>query len=427
VTTPAGPSSRTFTFVAAGDATIVQASATANAGTATSLTADNSPVDDFLLKFKVATGGCTSLTSATLRLANKANGSTKGGDIYTTGPNWAERTVNWGNAPARGALLNSLGAVTSGAVATVDVTGGVTTLNGEANLRVGSSVTDGVRYWSREATTGGNRPRLTVVCATSAPAPDTTAPTAPANLTAQPVSGGRVDLEWTQSTDNVGVTGYRIYRGGDVVGTVPADGLSYHDASDVRPGTSYTYTVTAVDAAGNQSGRSDSVTVTTPGGTGPKTFSFGAASDATLDATSRATNAGTSPKLLVDNRPVHDFVLKFAVATSGCATVSGATLRLTDNANGSVKGGDIYTAGSDWSEATVTSASAPPRGRLLGSLGPVTSGGTYTVDVTAGVSTPNGEVAFRVGSTSTDGARYYSREGGTTDQQPQLTVVCRGG
>jgi hypothetical protein len=54
----------------------------------------------------------------------------------------------------------------------------------------------------------------------------------------------------------------------------------------------------------------------------------------------------------------------------------------------------------------------------------VSSGATYTVDVTNGVSTRNGEIGFRVGSTSTDGAHYYSKEGGTTAQKPQLTVVC---
>ena len=48
------------------------------------------------------------------------------------------------------------------------------------------------------------------------------------------------------------------------------------------------------------------------------------------------------------------------------------------------------------------------------------------VDVTAGVSTLNGEVAFRVGSTSSDGAHYRSREAGTAAQQPQLTVICTG-
>ena len=47
-------------------------------------------------------------------------------------------------------------------------------------------------------------------------------------------------------------------------------------------------------------------------------------------------------------------------------------------------------------EGTVTYANAPARGTLLGSLGAVSSGATYTVDVTKGVSTLNGEIGFRV-------------------------------
>ena len=520
VTTPAGPSSRTFTFVATGDATVDQANPTRNAGASTALTADNSPVDDVMLKFDIATSGCTSLTSATLRLANNANSSPKGGDVYTTGPNWAEGTVNWANAPTRGALLNSLGSVAANAVATLDVTQG-TALNGQANFRVASSSNDGVRYWSKEAATSGNRPQLTVVCATSAPAPDTTVPTAPANLRAQAVSSGEINLQWTGSSDNAGVTGYRIYRAGTGVGEVPGDALSYQDVSDVKPSTSYSYTVAAVDAAGNQSpmsstasattpastapgapanlagtvvsgsevrlswtassnptvtgyniyrgapggplarvsssaaspfsdttvaaattyeyavtavatsgvesGRSSTVTVTTPGGTGPKTFSFGAAADATIDATAPGVNDGSGTRLVADHSPVNDFVARFTVATTGCTAVRSATLRLTSSGNGSVKGGDFFTAGTGWSEGTVNWANAPARGTLLGSLGAVSAGATHQVDVTSGVTTLNGGVAFRVGNTSGDGARYYAREGGTAAQKPQLTVVCTEG
>ena len=425
VATPAGPSSRTFMFAPAGDATVDQTNATRNAGTSTALTADNSPVDDFLLKFKVATSGCASLTSATLRLTDNANSSPKGGDVYTTGSNWAEGTVSWSNAPGRGALLNSLGAVAANAVVTVDVTKG-TTLDGEANFRVASPANDGIRYWSKEAAAAGNRPQLTVVCATSASAPDTTAPTAPANLTARAASSGEIGLQWTGSSDNVGVTGYAVYRAGARLGEVSADALSYQDTSDVRPGTSYSYTVVAVDAAGNQSPASNTVTITTPGGTGPKTFSFGAAGDATIDATRTSTNAGAGTDLVVDDNPVNDVVLKFTLATTGCTSLTSASLRLTSTANGSARGGDFYATGTSWSEDTVTYATAPARGTPLWSLGAVSPSTTYRVDVTPGVQTLNGEVAFRVGSTSGDGVHYHAKEGGTTGQQPQLTVVCTG-
>ena len=71
-------------------------------------------------------------------------------------------------------------------------------------------------------------------------------------------------------------------------------------------------------------------------------------------------------------------------------------------------------------------SNAPARGVLLASLGPVASGSTYTVDVTKGVTAVNGEVDFRVSTTSGDGAHYYSKEGaaGNSSLTPQLTVTC---
>lgn len=100
--------------------------------------------------------------------------------------------------------------------------------------------------------------RLVGCTATVAPAPDTTAPTVPGNLTAT-VSGTSATLTWSASTDAVGVTGYRVWRNGTALtGTVP--GTTFTDAGLVA-GT-YTYSVAAVDAAGNVSGASSSASVT---------------------------------------------------------------------------------------------------------------------------------------------------------------------
>lgn len=95
----------------------------------------------------------------------------------------------------------------------------------------------------------------------SDPVADTTAPTAPTGLSGQAASGTEVDLGWTAATDDRGVSSYNVYRGGNLIGS--AAGVSYADTS-VSAGDSYSYTVSAVDAAGNESDRSDPVTVTTP-------------------------------------------------------------------------------------------------------------------------------------------------------------------
>lgn len=92
--------------------------------------------------------------------------------------------------------------------------------------------------------------------------PDTTPPTAPQNLTASAPSSSQVQLTWTTSTDNVGVTGYQVYRDGNLIASLPAQ-TDYLDQT-VSPSTTYTYTVVATDDAGNASQPSDPVTVATP-------------------------------------------------------------------------------------------------------------------------------------------------------------------
>jgi chitodextrinase len=95
---------------------------------------------------------------------------------------------------------------------------------------------------------------------------DMTAPTAPTNLRVSTKTATSVSLAWTASTDNVGVTGYRIYRGGTQIGTSTSASFTN---SNLTASTSYTYTVRAVDAAGNLSAASNSVTVTTNAPTPP--------------------------------------------------------------------------------------------------------------------------------------------------------------
>jgi chitodextrinase len=96
---------------------------------------------------------------------------------------------------------------------------------------------------------------------------DTQPPSMPANLVATAVSGSQINLSWTPSTDNLGVTGYLVERCEGVgctefarVLTVP--GPTYDDTS-LSPNSSYTYQVKATDAAGNFSPYSHPATATT--------------------------------------------------------------------------------------------------------------------------------------------------------------------
>ena len=77
----------------------------------------------------------------------------------------------------------------------------------------------------------------------------------------------RLDLAWTASTDNTGVQGYRIYRGGVLIATTGS--TSYVDTG-LSAATAYSYTVAAIDGAGNASAQSSAANgTTTAGGPAP--------------------------------------------------------------------------------------------------------------------------------------------------------------
>lgn len=90
---------------------------------------------------------------------------------------------------------------------------------------------------------------------------DTQLPTVPTGLTATAASSSQINLSWTASTDNVGVTTYKVYRGGTLIVTL-GNVRSYND-SGLTPSTSYAYTVQACDAAANCSAQSSSISGTT--------------------------------------------------------------------------------------------------------------------------------------------------------------------
>lgn len=112
---------------------------------------------------------------------------------------------------------------------------------------------------------GSQNYTLIVTGITSGGGGDTEPPTDPTNLAASNVTDTTVDLSWTASTDNVGVTGYDVYQGSTNLGTVSG---TTTQVTGLTPNTAYSFRVQARDAAGNLSGFSNTVNVTTTGGGG---------------------------------------------------------------------------------------------------------------------------------------------------------------
>src|SRR5439155_708105 len=126
--------------------------------------------------------------------------------------------------------------------------------------------TRGYRVWRRDVS--GNVSGFSPIAA--ATTPDTVPPTAPTGLTPAVISGTQINLSWTASMDNVGVTGYRVER---CVGASCTSGFVELTRAEERrggsdsgavPATSYGYRVRARDAAGNLSGFSPIAAATTP-------------------------------------------------------------------------------------------------------------------------------------------------------------------
>ena len=89
---------------------------------------------------------------------------------------------------------------------------------------------------------------------------DTTSPSVPSNLFGTSTSTTSIDLNWTASSDNVGVKNYSIYQDNDELVTTSS---ITHTVSGLLANTAYAFKVKARDAAGNESDFSNSINVKT--------------------------------------------------------------------------------------------------------------------------------------------------------------------
>jgi chitodextrinase len=110
------------------------------------------------------------------------------------------------------------------------------------------------------------------------PPPDTTAPSTPTNFTSTAVSATQINLSWTASTDNVGVTGYRVERCSGVgcsnFAQIATPTTTTFNDTGLSSSTSYSYRVRATDAAGNLSTFSSTSTTTTLSSSPPVTLTL---------------------------------------------------------------------------------------------------------------------------------------------------------
>jgi hypothetical protein len=172
---------------------------------------------------------------------------------------------------------------------------------------------------------------------------DTQAPTAPANLSASNTTQTTTDLSWTASTDNIGVTGYNIYRNGSIIAFTSATSFQ---ATSLIASTTYSFSIKAKDAAGNISAASNTATVTTQssggGGGGNSTELFfseyieGSSYNKALEIANFTGNSVNLASYSIKKQ------------SNGSGSWSGAL-----NLSGTLSNGDVYVAANSNASATI--------------------------------------------------------------------------
>ncbi|HEY5152229.1 MAG TPA: Ig-like domain-containing protein, partial [Mycobacterium sp.] len=273
-----------------------------------------------------------------------------------------------------------------------------------------TAVTDGAHQLTVKAyDAAGNEATSTAVTVTVANM-DGSPPTAPTGLDATAAGPTEVRLTWAASSDNVGVTGYAILRDGEQVGT--ATGTSYRDTT-VQADTTYSYAVTAYDAAGNVSSPSLPATVSTPAlpprdTTAPTVELTAPANGATVSGPTAVTasasdNVGvTKVDFFVDGTlAASDTTAPYGFAW-GSATVTDGSHQLTAKA--------YDAAGNDATSTTVTVTVANANATTLGVDALVTTHQTQastTITSPAFSTTKPGDLL--VAFVTSDGARSTSQ------------------
>ncbi|BDZ42736.1 hypothetical protein GCM10025865_20350 [Paraoerskovia sediminicola] len=249
----------------------------------------NSPTKEVFLKFALpeAPAG-TVLAGASLRLQTTTSSSAGSVDDFVfgwAGSDWAEGSMTYPTRPeiddTEVGVLE--GPTSANTVYDVELSAEEITekLGADATLGTVSDGTDSVWFWSKDRSIAGQRPQLTLHFEPGStgpvdPEPDTQAPSVPSGVTAS-ASGSSVEVTWSASTDDTGVTRYVVYRSDDEAFEVSessqvaevADGTSFTDAG--LAAGAYYYRVVAVDAAGNVSEASASRSATVEEPVGPDT------------------------------------------------------------------------------------------------------------------------------------------------------------
>ncbi len=340
----------------------------------------NSVADEYISKVQLGTidntstggNGYSNFTAISTDLT-KGNSATITITPTWTGTSYNEGYAVWIDYNQNGDFTDAGELVWSKAISkTTPVSGSFTVatsaLNGATRMRV-SMKYNGIPT-SCEAFSYGEVEDYTVNI--SAGAPDTTAPTAPTSLTASGTTSSATNLSWNASTDNVGVTGYDVYQGATLLGTVTGTSSA---VTGLTANTAYTFSVKAKDLAGNISASSNVVNVTTLSNSLTYCASKGnSVADEYIDYVSiggitntTGANGGYGDfTALTGNLPYGSNTILFSAGFSGSAYTEYWKIWIDYNQNGTFDASELMVSGSSSSSANLTSTFTVPTSALAG-------------------------------------------------------------
>ncbi|MBW9111645.1 DNRLRE domain-containing protein [Microbacterium ureisolvens] len=430
------------------DAMVAQSSPTTLYGTSNQLSSRGTggTIESFLAVPLPAAPAGTVLTGAVLSVRTSTDGTAASADAHELrlmSGAWTEAAVNWNNRPqttTSGVLGSLTGATALNTPYTVALSAEplASALGQTVTLRMSSSGADNVRVWSAEATSATYRPSVRLTF-TPVAGPDTTAPSAPAGLAASVVNNADVNLTWSASTDDTGVTGYTVYRGSAAGFTADSASriadvttTSYGDSG--RPTGTWYYKVTARDAAGNVSAASTEASGTiTPPAVPPVVQTVVTTAD-TMVAASNATGLyGTTNQLSSRFSTAIESFMSFALpAAPAGMQLTGVSLAVrtsTDTTAASADTHVFHLMTGTWDEATmtwnnrITQTASGAIGQLSGAAA-VNTAYTATLSATDLAGLAGQTVTVRMSSVAgTDNVRIWSREATTAAYRPTLTLT----
>ncbi len=226
---------------------------------------------------------------------------------------------------------------------------------------------------------------------------DVIAPTTPTGVIAT-ASLNQIDVSWNASTDNIGVSYYKVYRNGTLAGQPAGPFNTYWPDYPVAPNTTNFYTVSACDASGNCSAQSTSASATTP----PASSGVGSITGNVLSSTTGASLASITVNM---SGPANTFVMTDSTGSFSFPGLSAGMYTISVSASGYLNYSNPVQVNSNG--VTTVPISLTPKTASFGDIsGTISYSGSKTGRIFINVNTNNGN---RYGTSITGPGAYIIR------------------